>query len=106
MSYLAQGLLISVVTRKQQLAMQLAMMTGLLPAQLLSGFVFPVESMPTFFQYFTAILPARWFTVITRKEFLEGASLLEMIKPFTALLLINFIVILLAARKFKQDLEP
>ena len=71
-TYLAQGLLISVTTRKQQVAMQLAMMSGMLPSQLLSGFVFPIESMPTFFQYFTMIFPARWFMQISRDTFLKG----------------------------------
>ena len=47
-TYLAQGLLISVLTRSQHVAMQFAMMTGLLPSQLLSGFIFPIESMPVF----------------------------------------------------------
>ena len=104
--YLAQGLLISVITRKQQLAMQLGMMTGLLPAQLLSGFVFPVESMPLFFQYFTSILPARWFTEITRREFLEAATLWDLVTPFGIMTLILFILVRLAAKKFKKDLEP
>ncbi|MFL6648705.1 MAG: ABC transporter permease, partial [Sulfurifustaceae bacterium] len=52
---LAQGLLISVVTRKQMIAMQIAIMSALIPSQLLSGFIFPIESMPKFFQYLTMI---------------------------------------------------
>ena len=47
-TYLAQGLLISVTARNQQLAMQMAMVSGLLPSNLLSGFVFPIASMPLF----------------------------------------------------------
>jgi ABC-2 type transport system permease protein len=105
-TYLAQGLLISVVTRNQTIAMQLAMMSGMLPSQLLSGFIFPIESMPTFFQYFTMILPARWFMRIARGTFLNGSSLLELGGPFLALSLFCVLMIFLATRRFKRDLEP
>ncbi|MBI3898158.1 MAG: ABC transporter permease [Gammaproteobacteria bacterium] len=105
-TYLAQGLLISVVTRKQQIAMQIAIMSGLLPAQLLSGFIFPIESMPTFFQYFTMILPARWFMTIARESYLKGSTFLDMAGPFLALAILCTIMIVLATSKFKKDLEP
>ncbi len=105
-TYLAQGLLISVVTRKQTIAMQLAMVSGMLPSSLLSGFIFPIESMPAFFQYFTMILPARWFMKISRDIFLKGSSLPELIGPFMALGVICFLMIVLASRQFKKDLEP
>ena len=105
-AYLAQGLLISVVTRKQMIAMQLAMMTGMLPSQMLSGFVFPIESMPPFFQYFTMILPARWFMQISRDTFLKGSSLTDLAIPFVALTVICIAMIFQGTRKFKRDLEP
>lgn len=105
-AYLAQGLLISVITRNQQVAMQLSMMIGMLPTQLLSGFVFPIESMPKFLQYFTMILPARWFMQISRDSFLEGTSFLQLWQPFLVLSLFTFFVIALGKRKFKRDLEP
>jgi ABC-2 type transport system permease protein len=105
-TYLAQGLLISVVTRKQQIAIQFAMMTGLLPSNLLSGFIFPIESMPQFFQYFTMILPARWFMQIARDTFLKGSSLTDLAEPFLALLLLCFFMIYMSTHRFKRDLEP
>ncbi len=105
-TYLAQGLLISVMTRKQTIALQLSMMSGMLPSNLLSGFIFPIESMPAFFQYFTMILPARWFMEIARATFLQGSSLLELAAPFCALAVICALMIVLAARRFKRDLEP
>jgi ABC-2 type transport system permease protein len=105
-TYLAQGLLISVITRKQTIAMQLSMMSGMLPSNLLSGFIFPVESMPKFFQYFTMILPARWFMRIARDTFLKGSSLIELSGPFLALIFFCALMIYLAARRFKRDLEP
>ena len=105
LTYLAQGLLISVVTRQQTIAMQFSMLTGMLPSNLLSGFVFPVASMPRFFWYFTMLLPARWFMVIARHTFLEGSTLAQLAGPFTALSISCVVMVTLAARKFKRSLE-
>jgi ABC-2 type transport system permease protein len=104
-TYLAQGLLISVIVRDQQVAMQMAMLTGFLPSQLLSGFVFPVASMPLFFRYFTMIFPARWFMQISRDTFLKGSSLFELSGAFLGLSIISVWVIRQARLKFKRDLE-
>ncbi len=68
-SYMALGLLVSVATRQQILAMQFSMMIGMLPNMLLSGFIFPIENMPPFFQYLTAFFPARWFVLVIRGGF-------------------------------------
>jgi ABC-2 type transport system permease protein len=103
---LAQGLVISVVTRQQQIAMQMSMVTGLLPVNLLSGFIFPIASMPVFFQYFTAILPARWFMTITRAIFLKGSGLPATGVPLAVLAVLCTVFITVALRKFKTDMEP
>jgi ABC-2 type transport system permease protein len=105
-TYLSQGLLISVIARNQQVAMQMAMVSGLLPSNLLSGFVFPVASMPLFFQTVTALLPARWFMLISRNTFLKGSDFFQLIIPFFALSLLCFGMIFQATRKFKRNLEP
>lgn len=105
-TYLAMGIWISVVTRKQVVAMQFAMLAGMLPTQLLSGFIFPIESMPLFFQYFTMILPARWFMRIARDTFLKGSSLIALGGSFLALSIFCVLLIMLATRSFKRDLEP
>ncbi|MCD4812785.1 ABC transporter permease [bacterium] len=103
---LAQGLLISVITRQQQSAMMLAFITGLLPTLLLSGFIFPVESMPVFFQYFTYSLAPRWFMVVSRGLFLKGAGIFELAEPMIMLLVLTIITIVIALKYFKKDLEP
>lgn len=105
-AYLAQGLLISVITRNQLLALQFAVMTGLLPTQLLSGFIFPIESMPQVMQYFTAILPARWFMQISRDTFLQGTSFTQLWLPFLSLAIFCSIIITLGVRSFKRNVEP
>ncbi len=105
-AYFAQGILISVTARQQQIAMQLAMLTGMLPTMLLSGFVFPVESMPPFFQYLSMIMPARWYMEILRSLFLRGADLVQLAIPFGALALISVIMVTAATKRFKTDVEP
>ncbi len=102
---LSQGLLISVLVRQQQVAMQLGMITGLLPSMLLSGFIFPVESMPKFFRYFTMLLPPRWFMAAARGITLKGAGLHELAVPFLGLGLLSLGMLTLAMVKFKTDLE-
>lgn len=103
---LAQGMLISVLIRTQQLSMQVAMITGLLPSLLLSGFIFPLESMPQLFQNFTALLPSKWFMIISRGIFLKGADLFDLKIPFLGLFILSSILIFTATKKFKKDLEP
>ena len=103
---LAQGLLISVATRQQMLAMQLGFISGLLPTLLLSGFIFPIESMPDFFQILTMILPPRWFMVISRGLFLKGAGPVQLAVPLGMLALLNLILVGASLRAFKKDLEP
>lgn len=103
---MAQGVLISVVTRQQQLAFQLAMNTGMLPVQLLSGFIFPVESMPVFFRYLTTILPARWYMTIARSLFLKAPDLAMLARPLGALTVLSVLFVAFALKKFKMDLEP
>jgi ABC-2 type transport system permease protein len=103
---LAQGMLISILIRTQQLSMQIAMITGLLPSLLLSGFIFPLESMPKFFQNFTSILPSKWFMIISRGIILKGATVVDLKIPFIALSILSSVLIIAATKKFKKDLEP
>ncbi|MDE2143921.1 MAG: ABC transporter permease, partial [Elusimicrobia bacterium] len=103
---MAQGLVISVVTRQQQLAFQLAMNTGMLPIQLLSGFIFPVESMSPAFQCVTAVIPARWYMTITRALFLRAPDFKMVAPPLAALAALAAVFVAFAWRKFKTDLEP
>jgi ABC-2 type transport system permease protein len=105
-AYLGQGLLISVTTRKQQVAMQMAMMSGMLPSQLLSGFVFPIESMPMLLQYLTMLLPARWFMEISRASFLQGTGFYALKWQFLGMTLYALFMIVQGTRHFKKDLEP
>lgn len=104
-SCLAQGILISILAKNQQLAMQISMITGLLPSLLLSGFIFPIENMPLFFQGLTSILPARWYILISRAVFLKGADISNIVFPSLALLVLATVLVLLALKNFKPNLE-
>jgi len=103
---MSQGLVISVVTRQQQLAFQLAMNTGMLPIQMLSGFIFPVESMTPFWRGVTAIIPARWYMTIVRSLFLRAPDLRMLAFPMTVLAAMSALFVVFAWKKFKTDLEP
>jgi ABC-2 type transport system permease protein len=103
---MSQGLIISVVTQQQQLAFQMAMQTGMMPIQLLSGFIFPIENMPKVFQWLTVILPARWYMVLARSLFLRAPDLSMVAVPLAALAGLSTLFVALAWRKFKTDLEP
>ena len=71
---LAFGLLISSIADTQQVAFQLALLTSFLPTLMLSGFIFPISSMPVFLQWITHIVPARYFLVALRGIVLKGVG--------------------------------
>ncbi len=101
---LSLGYLISVVAKSQLAASQLALLTTFLPAFLLSGFVFPIEQMPTVVQWITRILPARYYVSILRNVFLKGTPAGLMAGQVTALAIIAAVAITLATRAFQKRL--
>jgi drug efflux transport system permease protein len=82
---LATGLLISTISDTQQVAFQMALLISLLPTIMLSGFIFPIASMPRALQLITTIVPARYFLVALRGIVLKGAPLSHLIVPLVAL---------------------
>jgi ABC-2 type transport system permease protein len=99
------GLFFSTIAKTQQQAMFMVMPATVLPAILLSGFVFPIESMPVFLQIISYLIPARFFLIALRGIFLKGVGL-EVLWP-QAFILVVFSVILMtaAASKFKKRLD-
>ncbi|PSL48257.1 ABC-2 type transport system permease protein [Chitinophaga niastensis] len=75
---LSLGILISTVTNTQQTAMMASMMGLLMPTVLLSGFIFPVESMPEPLQVLSNVMPAKWFIIILKDIMLKGAGLRDI----------------------------
>lgn len=86
------GLLISTLTKNQFLSSQIALMMGFLPALLLSGFMFPISSMPTFLQYLTAVLPQRYFITFIESEFSAG-TITEIVIINTVFLSVLFLIL-------------
>ena len=97
------GLYISAVCNTQQQAI-LSVMTFMMPAVLLSGFISPVEDMPVFLQYITWLNPVRFFMVLTRGIFLKGMGLEDVITNLIPLIIIASITLTLAGRTFKRKL--
>ena len=93
---LSLGMLISIVTKAQLLASQLAMVVTFLPAFLLSGFMYDISNMPNAIQAITHVVPARYFVSLLKGIYLKGIGL-ELLMPEAALLAGFGLVVLLAA---------
>jgi len=102
---LGAGLFISTISRTQQQAMMIAMFFFILPMVILSGFVFPIESMPVVIQAVTYVFPLRWYFVIIRGLFLKGIGFPELWKESLALGVIGLAAILGSALRFRKRLE-
>ncbi|MEF2071138.1 ABC transporter permease [Consotaella aegiceratis] len=99
---LGQGLLISAATKNQFLASQLALITGFLPAFLLSGFIFEINSMPTVVQWITYAVPARYLIPSLQSVFLAGDIWPMFLRAIGAMLAIGAIFFVLAARNTRK----
>ena len=97
------GLFISSVCNTQQQAI-LSVMTFMMPAVLLSGFISPIEDMPVFLQYLTYLNPVRFFMVLTRGIFLKGMGIEDVMINLVPLIIIAIITLTLAGRTFKRKL--
>ena len=98
------GLCISTVSRTQQQAM-MAMAFFFMPANLFSGFLFPISAMPWPIQYLSLLNPLRHFLVIIRGIFLKGIGLAILWPEMLALLLLGAVLLGLSALRFRTRLE-
>lgn len=102
---LALGILLSARTSSQRVAMMAALLVTMLPNVLLSGFIFPVESMPLPLRIVSNIVPGRWFVAIARGIMLKGVGL-DYLWHETLILAVMAAVLLAASvRSFKERLE-
>jgi|SRR5579871_151752 len=104
MSALGIGLLISAITPTQRTAMMLVGMLTNLPSIMLSGFYFPIASMPMPVQWITYFVPARYFMVIVRSIFLKGAGLAELWPQIVPMAIFGLIPLTLSIFAFKKRL--
>lgn len=102
---LGQGLLISVVTRNQVVATQLATMTSVLPSMLLSGFIFPIENLPLPLRLLSTLIPARYFVGTLRGVLLRGNGFSELWPQLVALTLFAALMLTVAMGRFQRRLD-
>jgi ABC-2 type transport system permease protein len=102
---LALGMFISITTKSQLLASQLAMILTFLPSFLLSGFMYDIGNMPRAVQLITYVIPARYFVSLLKGIYLKGVGL-EILGLEAALLTaFGAVMIFMAVTKFKKRLE-
>jgi len=102
---LALGLLISSVTRTQVAAMLASGLILMMPTMILSGMIFPIESMPLVLQVISDVLPARWYIQAVRKLMIEGVDVAFVVKEIIILSFMAIVLITISFKKFKNRLE-
>jgi ABC-2 type transport system permease protein len=100
---LAFGLLISTLADTQQVAFQVALLTSFLPTLMLSGFIFPISSMPWFLQQITYIVPARYFLVALRAIVLKGVGPAAFWEDVVALVVFAVVILSLASLRLRRE---
>jgi ABC-2 type transport system permease protein len=101
LSMLGLGLLISTRARSQQEAIQMAFGT-MMPSIFLSGYIFPIDTMPVFFQWVSRAIPATYLIEIARGVILRGAGLADLWQQGLALAAMSVLFIGVSARRFRK----
>jgi len=102
---LSLGILISGQTSSQRVAMLGVLMGTMLPTMLLSGFIFPLDSMPKVLQWVANVSPAKWFLLIARGIMLSGVGLSILWQDTLILALMAIVLLVLSARSFHVRLD-
>ncbi|MGD2128032.1 MAG: ABC transporter permease [Lysobacterales bacterium] len=102
---LGQGLLISALARNQFVAAQIALISGFLPALLLSGFLFEIDSMPLVIRTLTHIVAARYFVACLQSVFLAGDVWAQFFPNIVAMLAIGAVFFTITALKTRKSLD-
>jgi len=100
---LGTGLLISTAAETQQVAFQAAMLTSFLPTLMLSGFIFPISSMPHALQLITHVVPARYFLIALRGIVLKGTPLRLLWPQMLALSIYTLAMLTLASVRLARE---
>jgi ABC-2 type transport system permease protein len=102
---LSLGFFISVLAKGQFAASQIALLVTFLPAFLLSGFLFSIEQMPMALQWFTRIVPARYYVSVLKKVFLKGTPASLLYADLIPLAVFTLVLAVLATRSFHKRLS-
>jgi len=102
---LGLGVLISTVSETQGQAMQLSIMVAL-PQILLSGMIFPLDSIPWGVRWISYLLPLTYYNEVARGVLVRGAPLDALVAPLVALAILSVLVFGLSVLRFRRDLTP
>lgn len=105
LSNLGIGLLISTISKTQQQAMMASVFAVMMPMIYLSGFAFPIENMPKFFQYITYAIPLRYFITIIRGVVLKGIGFSSLWLETVILFGMGVSILVLSAMRFSKKVE-
>jgi ABC-2 type transport system permease protein len=100
---LAFGVLISTLAETQQMAFQLSLLTSYLPTLMLSGFIFPISSMPVVLRAITYAVPARYFLRALRAIVLKGVGPVYFWQELAALAIFALVILLLASLRLRRE---
>jgi ABC-2 type transport system permease protein len=99
------GILISARTSSQRVAMLGALVGTMLPTMLLSGFIFPLDSMPTALALVANVVPAKWFVLVARGIMLKGIGLAYLWRETLILVVMAGALLVLSIKSFDERLE-
>jgi ABC-2 type transport system permease protein len=99
------GILISIGTASQQIAMLISLVGMMMPAMMLSGFMFPVENMPYALQIISSIIPSKWYYIIVKNVMIKGAGFSAVWKETLVLVGITLLLFFVSLKKFKIRLQ-
>lgn len=102
---LALGMLISVVSQTQVVALLISGMLLIMPSTMLSGMIYPIESMPTVIQYISTIVPTRWYVSAIKKVMIMGVGVDMIYEELIIMLGMTLLFLGIALKKFKIRLS-
>ena len=102
---LSLGLLVSTIARTQVAALLISAMVMMMPILMLSGMLFPIENLPTFFKVVSNIVPARWYIDAVRKMMIQGLPLSAVWENCAILLCMTVAILGVSLKKFNDKLE-
>ncbi len=102
---LSLGLLISTLVNTQMAAMLASGMGLMIPIMLLSGIIFPIESMPSILQWVSTIVPARWYIAAMKKIMIQGVEIQYVARELCVLAVMAVVLLTFSLKKFKTRLN-
>lgn len=102
---LAIGLLVSVISSSQRTAMLICGMGLTMPTMIFSGIIFPCESMPLALQWFSDIIPAKWFIILVKKIMIQGDGFTAILKELGILAGMAAALLAVSIKSFRTRLQ-